>query len=75
MAVAQEETFGRWRRSSASTMRMRLSMANDGIYGLAAYFYASNLKRVWRVAEALEHSMGWHQHGAVCLRKRRPLAA
>lgn len=50
-------------------------MANDGIYGLAAYFYASNLKRVWRVAEALEHSMGWHQHGAVCLRKRRPLAA
>jgi succinate-semialdehyde dehydrogenase/glutarate-semialdehyde dehydrogenase len=26
-------------------------------YGLAAYFYASNLKRVWRVAEALEYGM------------------
>ena len=31
--------------------------ANDTIYGLAAYFYASNLKRVWRVAEALEYGM------------------
>ncbi|GLR59762.1 hypothetical protein GCM10007919_44890 [Rhizobium indigoferae] len=24
---------------------------------MAAYFYASNLKRVWRVAEALEYGM------------------
>lgn len=31
--------------------------ANETIYGLAAYFYASNLKRVWRVAEALEYGM------------------
>ncbi|QEL22854.1 NAD-dependent succinate-semialdehyde dehydrogenase [Bosea sp. F3-2] len=31
--------------------------ANDTIYGLAAYFYASNLKRVWRVSEALEYGM------------------
>lgn len=31
--------------------------ANDAIYGLAAYFCASNLQRVWRVAEALESGM------------------
>ncbi|WP_352965844.1 aldehyde dehydrogenase family protein [Mesorhizobium sp. M1312] len=33
------------------------SSAATTIYGLAAYFYASNLKRVWRVAEALEYGM------------------
>ncbi|MCW1754910.1 aldehyde dehydrogenase family protein [Rhizobium sp. 6AS6] len=32
--------------------------ATDTIYGLAAYFYASNLKRVWKVAEALEYGNG-----------------
>lgn len=31
--------------------------ANDTTYGLAAYFYASNLKRVWQVAETLEYGM------------------
>ena len=29
-------------------------MANDTEFGLAAYFYARDLGRVWRVAEALE---------------------
>jgi len=31
-----------------------IRMANDTEFGLAAYFYAQNLKRVWRVAEAIE---------------------
>ncbi|WP_189343870.1 MULTISPECIES: NAD-dependent succinate-semialdehyde dehydrogenase [unclassified Mesorhizobium] len=58
MAVAQEETFG----PLAPVIRFEdgdqvVREANDTIYGLAAYFYASNLKRVWRVAEALEYGM------------------
>ncbi len=58
MKVAQEETFG----PLAPIIRFEdaeqvVRAANDTIYGLAAYFYASNLKRVWRVAEALEYGM------------------
>jgi len=32
-------------------------LANDTEYGLAAYFYARDLGRVWRVAEALEYGI------------------
>ncbi|MFA1677408.1 NAD-dependent succinate-semialdehyde dehydrogenase [Rhizobium mongolense] len=58
MRLAQEETFG----PLAPIIRFDdpnhvVGEANDTIYGLAAYFYASNLKRVWRVAEALEYGM------------------
>jgi succinate-semialdehyde dehydrogenase/glutarate-semialdehyde dehydrogenase len=58
MTVSQEETFG----PLAPVIRFYdaeqvVRAANDTIYGLAAYFYASNLKRVWRVAEALEYGM------------------
>ncbi|MUZ74762.1 succinate-semialdehyde dehydrogenase [Agrobacterium vitis] len=58
MRIAQEETFG----PLAPIIRFDdpdqvIREANDTIYGLAAYFYASNLKRVWRVAEALEYGM------------------
>ena len=31
-----------------------VAMANDTEFGLAAYFYARDLKRVWRVSEAIE---------------------
>ena len=34
-----------------------IEQANDTIFGLACYFYANNLSRVWRVAEALEYGM------------------
>lgn len=58
MRVAQEETFGPLapiiRFDDANQV---VREANDTIYGLAAYFYASNLSRVWRVAEALEYGM------------------
>ncbi|RWD49616.1 MAG: NAD-dependent succinate-semialdehyde dehydrogenase [Mesorhizobium sp.] len=58
MTLAQEETFG----PLAPIIRFEdadqvVHEANGTIYGLAAYFYASNLKRVWRVAEALEYGM------------------
>lgn len=32
-------------------------MANDTIFGLAAYFYARDLSRVFKVAEALEYGI------------------
>ncbi|HWA92645.1 MAG TPA: NADP-dependent succinate-semialdehyde dehydrogenase [Rhizomicrobium sp.] len=55
MLVAKEETFGPLApvikfETDADAIRM----ANDTEFGLAAYFYAQNLKRVWRVAEAIE---------------------
>ncbi|MCC2604640.1 NAD-dependent succinate-semialdehyde dehydrogenase [Planctobacterium marinum] len=34
-----------------------LAMANDTEYGLAAYFYARDIGRIWRVAEGLEFGM------------------
>ncbi|MDA7746305.1 NAD-dependent succinate-semialdehyde dehydrogenase [Psychromonas sp.] len=34
-----------------------LAMANDTEFGLAAYFYARDIGRVWRVAEGLEFGM------------------
>lgn len=32
-------------------------LANNTIYGLAAYFYSGNPQRIWRVAENLEYGM------------------
>ncbi len=55
MKVTQEETFG----PVAPLFRFKteaeaVAMANDTEFGLAAYFYARDLGRVWRVGEALE---------------------
>src|SRR5271166_3659979 len=55
MLIAREETFG----PVAPVFRFRdeadaIAQANDTQYGLASYFYARDLGRVWRVAEALE---------------------
>ena len=55
MLVVREETFG----PVAPLIRFEdeadvIKMANDTPYGLAAYFYANDLGRVWRVAEALQ---------------------
>ncbi len=58
MMVAREETFG----PLAPIFRFKtekdaIRMANDTEFGLAAYFYARDLGRVWRVAEALEYGI------------------
>jgi succinate-semialdehyde dehydrogenase/glutarate-semialdehyde dehydrogenase len=34
-----------------------IAMSNDTEFGLAGYFYARDLGRVWRVAEALEYGI------------------
>ncbi|MBY3095264.1 NADP-dependent succinate-semialdehyde dehydrogenase [Rhizobium laguerreae] len=58
MAVAREETFG----PLAPLFRFKdeadvIEQANDTEFGLASYFYAKDLTRVFRVAEALEYGM------------------
>lgn len=58
MAFAREEIFG----PIAPVFRFSddeevIAMANDTEFGLAAYFYARDLGRVWRVAEGLEYGM------------------
>jgi succinate-semialdehyde dehydrogenase/glutarate-semialdehyde dehydrogenase len=55
MKITNEETFGPVAplyRFKAEDELVRL--ANDTQYGLAAYFYARDIGRVWRVAEAIE---------------------
>ena len=58
MLIAREETFGPvaplFRFSDEAEV---IRQANDTEYGLAAYFYARDLSRVFRVAEALEYGM------------------
>ncbi|WP_296763330.1 NAD-dependent succinate-semialdehyde dehydrogenase [Sediminimonas sp.] len=58
MAFASEETFG----PLAPLFRFHdeddvIEMANDTIFGLASYFYAKDLSRVTKVAEALEYGI------------------
>jgi succinate-semialdehyde dehydrogenase/glutarate-semialdehyde dehydrogenase len=58
MAFAREEIFG----PVAPVFRFKteaevIELANATEFGLAAYFYARDLGRVWRVAEGLEYGM------------------
>jgi len=58
MKVAREETFGPVAPLfKFDTVEDVITMANDTEFGLASYFYARDLSRVWRVAEALEYGM------------------
>ena len=58
MKVAREETFGPVAPLFAfGAVDDVIHQANDTEFGLAAYFYARDLSRVWRVAEALEYGM------------------
>ena len=58
MTVAQDETFGPLAALfKFDTVDEVIEMANDTIFGLASYFYANDLSRVYKVAEALEYGM------------------
>lgn len=37
--------------------KQAIKLANNTIYGLAAYFYSKDAARIWRVSEALEYGM------------------
>jgi succinate-semialdehyde dehydrogenase / glutarate-semialdehyde dehydrogenase len=58
MKIAHEETFG----PIAPLFRFHdeaeaLTMANNSPFGLAAYFYARDIGRIWRVAAGLQAGM------------------
>jgi len=58
MKIAHEETFG----PIAPLFRFHdeaeaVAMANDSPFGLAAYFYARDIGRIWRIAGALQAGM------------------
>jgi succinate-semialdehyde dehydrogenase/glutarate-semialdehyde dehydrogenase len=58
MRVSSEETFG----PVAPLFRFKteeevIALANNTEYGLASYFYARDIGRVWRVAEQIETGM------------------
>ncbi len=58
MTVTNEETFG----PVAPLFKFKdeadvIAQANDTIFGLASYFYANDLSRVYRVSEALEYGI------------------
>ncbi|MBV9659217.1 MAG: NAD-dependent succinate-semialdehyde dehydrogenase [Verrucomicrobia bacterium] len=58
MLAAQEETFGPLApifRFEKDADALRLANATES--GLAAYFYTRDVRRAWRVAEALEYGM------------------
>ncbi|WP_428624966.1 NAD-dependent succinate-semialdehyde dehydrogenase, partial [Sedimenticola sp.] len=58
MQISQEEIFG----PVATVIRFQeeaeaIRIANATPFGLAAYFYARDVGRIWRVAESLEYGM------------------
>ncbi|WP_281288922.1 NAD-dependent succinate-semialdehyde dehydrogenase [Rhizobium straminoryzae] len=68
MLLASEETFG----PVAPLFRFEteeeaIAIANGTPFGLAAYFYTENLRRSWRVAEALEAGMIGLNTGAISM--------
>jgi len=66
MKVAREETFGPVAPLFRFTTEDEvIAMANDTEFGLAAYFYTENVRRTWRVTEALEYGMVGHNTGLI----------
>jgi len=66
MQLAQEETFG----PVAALFRFKtddeaIQLANATETGLAAYFFTTDLKRAWKVAEALEAGMVGINEGVI----------
>jgi succinate-semialdehyde dehydrogenase/glutarate-semialdehyde dehydrogenase len=58
MLFAREETFGPVAPLfKFSTEAEALALANDTIFGLAAYFFTRDNARVWRVSEGLEYGI------------------
>src|SRR3546814_10053522 len=68
MRLAQEETFG----PVAPIFRFddeadAVAIANATPFGLAAYYFTSDIDRAWRVGEALEFSMVGLNTGAISM--------
>ncbi len=66
MDIAHEEIFGPIATIfTFDDEEEALRLANDTIYGLAAYFYCSDYARSWRVTEGLEYGIVGHNTGLI----------
>ena len=66
MACACEETFGPVVPVTRfETEAEVVAAANGTPYGLAAYFYARDVQRIWRLADALESGLVGINEGAL----------
>jgi succinate-semialdehyde dehydrogenase/glutarate-semialdehyde dehydrogenase len=66
MVVAREETFGPLAPVFRfDTEEEAIRLANDTEFGLAAYFYARDVGRIFRVAEGIEAGMVGINSGAI----------
>jgi len=66
MALSCEETFGPVAPVfKFSTEEEVIREANDTPFGLAGYFFSNDIKRIWRVAGALETGMVGINEGAI----------
>ncbi len=66
MACACEETFGPVAPLTVFDDEAEvIAAANDTPFGLAAYFYSNDARRIWRVADALESGIVGINEGAI----------
>ncbi|KQO19224.1 NAD-dependent succinate-semialdehyde dehydrogenase [Acidovorax sp. Leaf78] len=66
MACACEETFGPVAPLTIFHDEAEVvAAANDTPFGLAAYFYSTDVRRIWRVADALETGIVGINEGAI----------
>ncbi|HRO80013.1 MAG TPA: NAD-dependent succinate-semialdehyde dehydrogenase [Alicycliphilus denitrificans] len=66
MACACEETFGPVAPLTVFDDEAEVvQAANDTPFGLAAYFYSQDVRRIWRVADALESGIVGINEGAI----------
>jgi len=66
MACACEETFGPVAPLTTFIDEAEvIAQANDTPFGLAAYFYSRDVRRIWRVADALETGIVGVNEGAL----------
>jgi succinate-semialdehyde dehydrogenase/glutarate-semialdehyde dehydrogenase len=66
MACSCEETFGPVVPVTQFNSEGEvIAAANDTPYGLAAYFYSTDVRRIWRVAEALQAGLVGINEGAL----------
>ena len=66
MKMASEETFGPLAHVfKFKTEEEAIQLANDTEFGLASYFYTTDINRIWRVSEALEYGMVGINEGVI----------
>ncbi len=66
MECSLEETFGPVAPITRFTTEAEvIAAANDTPFGLAAYFYSTDVRRIWRMADALESGIVGINEGAI----------